>query len=68
MVSGETCILFIRKKEEPEESYYTVEVREGEVVQVRGKYNADPKEDVKKFMNTFKKRIQNEKGGIIWMK
>lgn len=63
MVSGETCILFIRKKEEPEESYYTVEVREGEVIQVRGKYNKDPGEDVKKFMNTFKKRIQMRKAG-----
>lgn len=63
MVSGETCILFIRKKEEPEESYYTVEAREGEVIQVRGKYNKDPGEDVKKFMNTFKKRIQMRKAG-----
>lgn len=63
MVSGKTCILFIRKKEEPEESYYTVEVREGEVIQVRGKYNKDPGEDVKKFMNTFKKRIQMRKAG-----
>ena len=63
MVSGETCILFIRKKEEPEESYYTVEVREREVIQVRGKYNKDPGEDVKKFMNTFKKRIQMRKAG-----
>ena len=63
MVSGETCILFIRKKEEPEESYYTVEVKGGEVIQVRGKYNADPKEDVENFIKTFKRRIQMRKEG-----
>jgi hypothetical protein len=63
MVSGETCILFIRKKEEPEESYYTVEVKGGEVIQVRGKYNADPKEDVENFIKTFKRRIQMRKAG-----
>lgn len=63
MVSGETCILFVRKKKEPEESYYTVEVREGKVIQVRGKYNADPKEDVENFIKIFKKRIQMRKAG-----
>lgn len=57
MVSGETCILFIRKKNAPEESYYTVEVREQEVIQVRGKYNKNPGEDVAKFMEMFKRRI-----------
>ena len=57
MVSGETCILFIRKKAEPQESYYTVEIRGEEVIQVRGKYNKDPGEDVVKFMEIFKRRI-----------
>lgn len=58
MVAGETCILFIRKKEEPDKSYYTVEVRDDEVMQVRGKYNADPSEDVEEFMKIFKKNLR----------
>lgn len=58
MVAGETCILFIRKKEEPDKSYYTVEVRDDEVIQVRGKYNVDPSEDVEEFMKIFKKNLR----------
>ena len=58
MVAGETCILFIRKKEEPDKSYYTVEVRDDEVIQVRGKYNVAPSEDVEEFMKVFKKNIR----------
>lgn len=58
MVAGETCILFIRKKEEPDKSYYTVEVRDNEVIQVRGKYNAAPSEDVEEFMKIFKKNLR----------
>ena len=58
MVAGETCILFIRKKEEPDKSYYTVEVKDDEVIQVRGKYNVAPSEDVEEFMKVFKKNIR----------
>lgn len=58
MVAGETCILFIRKKEEPDKSYYTVEVRDDEVIQVRGKYNAAPSEDIEEFMKIFKKNLR----------
>lgn len=58
MVAGETCILFIRKKEEPDKSFYTVEVRDDEVIQVRGKYNVAPSEDVEEFMKVFKKNIR----------
>ena len=58
MVVGETCILFIRKKEEPDKSYYTVEVKDDEVIQVRGKYNVAPSEDVEEFMKIFKRNLR----------
>lgn len=58
MVAGETCILFIRKKEAPDKSYYTVEVKDDEVIQVRGKYNVAPSEDVEEFMKIFKKNLR----------
>lgn len=58
MVAGETCILFIGKKEEQDKSYYTVEVKDNEVIQVRGKYNVAPSEDVEEFMKVFKKNIR----------
>lgn len=58
MVQGETCILFIRKKANPDKSYYTVEVKDDVVIQVRGKYNMSPSEDVEEFMEIFKRRIK----------
>lgn len=58
MVAGETCILFIRKKEEQDKSYYTVEVKDNEVIQVRGKYNVAPSEDVEEFMKIFKRNLR----------
>ena len=58
MVAGETCILLIRKKEEQDKSYYTVEVKDNEVIQVRGKYNVAPSEDVEEFMKIFKRNLR----------
>lgn len=40
---GSTAVCFIRKKEQPDVSYYTVEVCNGEIVQVRGYCNCAPK-------------------------
>ena len=55
--SGSTAILFIRKKSEPEKPYFTVEIMpDGYISQVRGKSNCDPREDVKEFIEVFKKQ------------
>ena len=53
MARGETVILFVRKVEEPETSYFTMEVRDGKIIQLRGKNNCAPKEDVRKFEKEF---------------
>ena len=50
---GETVILFVRKVEEPEKPYFTMEVSNGRIVQLRGKNNCAPKEDVRKFEKEF---------------
>ena len=36
---GKTTIVFIRRKEEPDKPYFTLEYREKRVIQVQGKYN-----------------------------
>lgn len=54
MVAGDTCILFLRDRENPEIPYYTMEVREGKVVQCRAKYNGAMTEEVKTFVEKFK--------------
>ena len=38
-VEGKTTILFLRKKSDPETSFYTIEVKNNEVIQIHGKHN-----------------------------
>jgi hypothetical protein len=54
VLEGKTIIMFIRKKEEIEKPFYTMEVCKGEVVQVRGGYNKDMTDAVKNFVESFK--------------
>ena len=53
VAKGETVILFVRKVEEPEKPYYTMEVSNGRVIQLRGKNNCAPKADVQAFEKEF---------------
>jgi hypothetical protein len=52
---GRTVILFVRKADEPDKPYFTVEVRPGykAVFQVRGKANRPPDETVTEFIAAF---------------
>ena len=45
-----TKVCFIRKKDSPEESYYTVEVNDNNIVQVKGINNRMPSIDVSEFL------------------
>ncbi len=49
-----TTMLFIRMKDKPEESIYSMKVRNNEVIQVRGLYNASMTPEVQGFINSFK--------------
>ncbi len=53
----QTTILFLREKEDPEKSFYTIEVREGKLIQCRGLHNKSYTEDkdIKKAINKFEK-------------
>lgn len=61
IVKKETVILFIRKKEEINVPFYTMEVRNGAIIQVRGKFNCDMTPQVKQFVESFKKHCLIEK-------
>lgn len=55
---GETNILFIRKVDEPDTPYFTVEIaNDYRVIQVRGKRNGMPTSDVDEFMEEYKKKL-----------
>lgn len=61
VAQGKTTILFIRKKDKPSKSYYTMEVQNNEVKQCRGKYNAGMTPDVIAFVQKFKKEILKQR-------
>jgi len=56
MSDGECVILFVRRKEEPDKPYVTVEIRNGRIAQCRGFANKDPEKEVWDFMEKFKKQ------------
>lgn len=53
----ECIILFLRHADAPEKPFFTIEVRNGKVAQVRGKSNCEPTPKVKSFMAAWEKRV-----------
>lgn len=49
VAKGETMILFVRKEAEPSVPYFTLEYRDGKVIQCRGKNNCSMTKDVQAF-------------------
>jgi len=59
--TGQCTILFIRKIDEPDKPYFTVEVIHNQVTQCRGKNNCAPPPNVKAFADEFKKKKLHRK-------
>ena len=59
VAEGETDILFIRKQGEEETSYYTMEVKNLEIIQYRGAYNNLHNNPVPKEIDQFVKQFHN---------
>ncbi|MCB2297771.1 PcfJ domain-containing protein [Clostridium tagluense] len=58
---GETDIFFIRKITEPDKPYYTIEIKKDKIIQVHGKNNRSPSEDVKQFISIFtRKKLEKQ--------
>lgn len=57
VVQGLTMILFIRQKKQPDKPYFTLEWRDGEVIQCHGFDNCNPDADVNDFVTEFKKKM-----------
>lgn len=51
--NGETIILFVRKAEEPENPYYTMEIKKRKITQCRGYENDGMTPEVKRFIQVF---------------
>jgi hypothetical protein len=55
MAKGKSIILFLRQKNNPIKSFYTIEVKNGKVVQCRGKKNKSMTKEIEKLINRFSK-------------
>ena len=53
----ECIILFLRRCEEMDKPFYTIEVRNRKAVQVRGMQNADMTPEVKRFMDRWERQV-----------
>lgn len=56
---GETMIFFIRKKEEPDKPFYTLEWK-GKVIQCRGSHNCNMTPEVKAFTKVFEEKMKKK--------
>ncbi len=54
VASNETVILFLREKKQPDTPFYTIEVKNGEVAQVRGRNNCRATPKVESYMELWK--------------
>lgn len=61
IASGNTMILFVRKADDLETPYYTMEYREGKIAQCRGDHNKPMPDDVKKFTEDWLKWTKRPK-------
>lgn len=57
VANAECIILFLRQTEKTKESFYTIEVRNGEVAQVRGLQNCEPTPEVRSFITVWKNKV-----------
>lgn len=64
VAKGETVVLFLRNKEDPDRPYYTIEIKKGKIAQWHGKFNDanNPKpKEVIEFVKKFDKEKVDQK-------
>lgn len=55
VANKECVILFLRDAKKPDTPFYTIEVKDGRVVQIRGENNCDPPPNVQRYMETWER-------------
>lgn len=58
VAEGKTLILFIRRTNDPDTPYYTMEFKDGDVAQCRGYGNCSMRPDVQRFVDRFKREFR----------
>ena len=57
MLKGQSCVMFLRRKEEPGKAFCTVEMNREKILQCRAVRNSEPPEEAKAFMEKFSKEV-----------
>lgn len=57
MADGETVIFFIRQIDKPEKPFFTMEIKNGKIIQIHGKKNCNPDAELKKFCEDFRDKV-----------
>ncbi len=60
IVNHECVILFLRQCSDPEKSFYTIEIRGIQIVQVRGAGNCAATPEVDKFIKAWEQRVLSQ--------
>lgn len=58
VADGETGIMLIRRSNEKEKPYYTLELKGKRIVQIRGNHNSAPVPEVSEFVRQWEKKYQ----------
>lgn len=61
VIDGKCHILFLRKKNKPDESLVTIEVRNNHIIQARRRFNDDVTAEDQKAIDAFNKKFENRK-------
>ena len=61
VIDGECHILFLRKKNKPDESLVTIEVRNNHIVQAKRRFNDDVTSEDQKAIDAFNKKFADRK-------
>ena len=61
VIDGRCHILFLRKKNKPDESLVTIEVRNNRIVQAKRRFNEDATSEDQKAIDAFNKKFANKK-------
>ena len=57
VAAGKTMILFVRRKNDINKPYYTMEWNHNRIIQCRGLKNCDPTDEVKEFIEAFREKM-----------
>ncbi len=64
ILDEESIILFIRSLDQPEKSFYTMEIKGNQINQCHGYRNKDMTEEIERFVEKYKKAVLQP----IWLK